>query len=179
MERKYRIYYRIKRFFSGVHACVHGADALTNCISDVYSICECIGTEDTCMNSLKEALNPYNSSMWMFSLLLSFFIETLTITTWSLHSRVVYRGVIYLQVTQLTNKMAVSQNLCVHGKYKNNKILAITRILFKGKEHILVIIWSHCRHDFFLRILSAPFWKMVMFWLMKLVANRIISWIWK
>jgi len=23
-------YYRIKRFFSGVHACVHGADALIN-----------------------------------------------------------------------------------------------------------------------------------------------------
>jgi predicted transcriptional regulator len=35
---------RIKRFFSGVHACVHGADALIiNVLGRLCKVCECIG----------------------------------------------------------------------------------------------------------------------------------------
>ena len=58
------LYYRIKRFFSGDHACAHSANALINWIN-----CECIGTVYTCMNSWKEPFNPYNSSMqyWTYS----------------------------------------------------------------------------------------------------------------
>jgi hypothetical protein len=43
----------------------------------------------------------------------------------------------------------------------------------------LLIVWSPCQHDFFLRILSAPFCEMVFYWLMKSVSIRIISWIGK
>jgi hypothetical protein len=54
---------RFKRFFSGVHACVHGDDALTTWTlhkrpSNVYSVYEYTGTVYTCMNSWKEAFNP-------------------------------------------------------------------------------------------------------------------------
>ena len=54
---------RIKRFFSGVHACVHSADALTNftfkrpktsVFGRLCKVCECIGTVYTCMNSWKD-----------------------------------------------------------------------------------------------------------------------------
>jgi hypothetical protein len=39
------VQYRIKRFFSGVHACVHGADSLINWINGrLFKVCECIGT---------------------------------------------------------------------------------------------------------------------------------------
>ena len=31
-------------------------------------VCEGIGTDYTCMNSWKEPFNPYNSSIWIFSL---------------------------------------------------------------------------------------------------------------
>jgi hypothetical protein len=41
----------INRFFSGVYACVNGADALTNSTfkrhSDIFSVCDCIGTAYT------------------------------------------------------------------------------------------------------------------------------------
>ena len=43
--------------------------------SDIYSGYDCISTIYTCMNSWKEPFNPYNSSIWIFSLfwLLSWF----------------------------------------------------------------------------------------------------------
>ena len=79
---------RIKRFFSGVHACIHGADALTNFTWTSFGhlislwvhrhhvhmhellngrlckVCECIATVYTCMNSWKEAFNPIMNYIW-------------------------------------------------------------------------------------------------------------------
>jgi len=66
------VYYSIKRFFSGVHACVNGADATTNWtnVRSMYKckVCECIDTVYTCMNSWKEPFDIYNLLMWIFSL---------------------------------------------------------------------------------------------------------------
>ena len=50
----------IKRFFSGVHACVNVSmheQTLHKRHSDIYSVCKSIGTVYTCINSWKEALN--------------------------------------------------------------------------------------------------------------------------
>ena len=52
---------RINRFFSGVHACVDvpmHSQTLHKHPSDIYSVCECISTIYTCMNSWKEGFNP-------------------------------------------------------------------------------------------------------------------------
>jgi hypothetical protein len=48
------VYYMSKRFFSGVYACVDGADATTNGTKmsegNLCKVCECIDTVYTCMN---------------------------------------------------------------------------------------------------------------------------------
>ena len=87
-------YYRIKRFFSWVQACVSGADAIANCkhvwMTFKCRVCECIGTVYTCMNSWKEPFNTYNSSIWIFSLFLllnwlqaCFQSDTIVVSRWS------------------------------------------------------------------------------------------------
>jgi hypothetical protein len=78
-----KFHYKIKRFFSGVHTCVNGADAITKWINvgRLCKVCECIVTVYTCMNSWKEPFNTYNSSTWIFSLfwLLNWFSGLLSI----------------------------------------------------------------------------------------------------
>ena len=60
-------------------------------------VCECINTVYTCMNSWKEPFNPYNSSIWIFSLfwLLNWFqacfqLDTIVVSCRRHSSHIVY-----------------------------------------------------------------------------------------
>jgi hypothetical protein len=63
----------------------------------ICKVCECIGTVYTCMNSWKEPFNPYNSSIWIFSLfwLLNWFqacfqLDTIVVSCHRHSSHIVY-----------------------------------------------------------------------------------------
>ena len=152
--------YRIKWFFPRVYSCISGADVLTNVTGRLYKVCECIGIVFTyilCTWTPDKNRFILIILQWEYFPYLSFFIETFTMTTWPLHSRVVYRGVIYTQkcssgtqkfIELWTDQTQIYTQKVIQARIKNKQVTVLLSNQKPRKRYTLLYMHSENQcHD--------------------------------